>query len=203
MRVIIANSIRQERTNTVFVLSYTFAGVASQERVGEGTIMAKKEKRLLCERPIEQGGASNHATRGARPVRSVTVNVTESPLGWLFARGFISQRQYDAGERLRCDWERAQLSPRVTMAWDATPVARGRGGSAIKPDLNGAQIDAKRRFDDAIATAGPGLAAILWRIVCAGEGMREAETALGWPARAGKLVLTFALDRVADYYGVR
>jgi hypothetical protein len=30
--------------------------------------------------------------------------------------------------------------------------------------------------------------------------MREAETALGWPARAGKLVLKMALDRVADYY---
>jgi Domain of unknown function (DUF6456) len=39
--------------------------------------------------------------------------------------------------------------------------------------------------------------------VCAGEGMRDAETALGWPARAGKLVLAFALDRVADYYRVR
>ena len=32
--------------------------------------------------------------------------------------------------------------------------------------------------------------------------MREAETALGWPARAGKLVLRFALDRVADYYRI-
>ena len=36
--------------------------------------------------------------------------------------------------------------------------------------------------------------------VGAGEGMRDAETALGWPARAGKLVLTLALDRVADHY---
>jgi hypothetical protein len=135
-----------------------------------------------------------------RPVRSVTVNVTESPLGWLRARGLVTQRQYDAGERLRSDWERAQLAPRVTMAWDAAPVARGRGGSGDKPDLTGAQIDARRRFDHAIASAGPGLADILWRIVCAGEGMRDAETALGWPARAGKLVLTFALDRVAAYY---
>jgi hypothetical protein len=33
--------------------------------------------------------------------------------------------------------------------------------------------------------------------------MRQAETALGWPARAGKLVLTIALDRVAAYYRVR
>jgi hypothetical protein len=129
--------------------------------------------------------------------------MAESPLGWLFARGLVSQRQYDAGERLRSDWERAHLSSRVTMAWDAAPIARGRGGSAPEPDLGGAQIDARRRFDDAIACAGPGLSDILWRIVCAGEGMREAETALGWPARAGKLVLTLALDRIADYYRIR
>jgi len=132
----------------------------------------------------------------------VTVNLTESPLGWLFVRGLVNQRQFDAGERLRSDWERAELAPRVTMTWDAAPVARGRGGSAVGPDLTGAQIDAKRRFEAAIACAGPGLADILWRVVCAGEGMRDAETALGWPARAGKLVLTFALDRVAAYYSI-
>lgn len=155
------------------------------------------QPRLLAERAIDDGIASGH-----RSGRSVTVNMTESPLGWLFARGLLSQRQYDAGERLRGDWERAQLAPRVTMAWDAAPVARGRGGSAAEPDLTGAQIDARRRFDDAITNAGPGLADILWRVVCAGEGMRDAETALGWPARAGKLVLTFALDRVAAYYRI-
>lgn len=154
--------------------------------------------RLLDERSID--GRTDVAVR---PARSVTVNMAESPLGWLFARGFVSQRQFDAGERLRSDWERAQLAPRVTMAWDSAPVARGRGGAAVAPDLNGAQIDAKRRFNGAIAHAGTGPADILWRVVCAGEGMREAETALGWPARAGKLVLSFALDRVADYYRVR
>jgi len=133
----------------------------------------------------------------------VTINGAESPLGWLFARGMLTQRQYDAGERLRADWERAQLAPRVTMAWDSAPVARGRGGSAPEIDLSGAQLDARRRFADAVASAGPGLTDILWRVVCAGEGMREAESALGWPARAGKLVLTIALDRIADYYRVR
>lgn len=161
------------------------------------------QRRLLSERSVDQGIASSAEMPGVRPIRSVTVNMTESPLGWLRARGLVSQRQFDAGERLRCDWERAQLAPRVTMAWDAAPVARGRGGAAVEPDLNAAQIDAKRRFDDAIASAGPGLADILWRIVCAGEGMRDAETALGWPARAGKLVLSFALDRIAAYYRIR
>ena len=156
-----------------------------------------RERGLKGEPVVERGGQSR------RTARSVTVNLAESPLGWLFARGLVTQRQFDAGERLRYDWERAQLAPRVTMAWDAAPLARSRSGSAPEVDLSGAQIDARRRFDHAVASAGPGLADILWRVVCAGEGMRDAETALGWPARAGKLVLTFALDRVADYYRIR
>jgi hypothetical protein len=62
------------------------------------------------------------------------------------------------------------------------------------------QLAAKRRFDAAVAVVGEGLADVLWRVVCAGEGMREAERALGWPARAGRVVLTIALDRLADHY---
>lgn len=161
----------------------------------------KAQGRMLSERSLESGIRSDRAMP-VRPARSVTVNAAESPLGWLLSRGLVTRRQFDAGERLRSDWERAQLSPRVTMSWDAAPVSRGRRGSADDPDLNGAQIDARRRFDAAIASAGPGLSDVLWRVVCAGEGMRDAETALGWPARAGKLVLTFALDRVADFYRV-
>jgi hypothetical protein len=164
--------------------------------------MAGKGQRILRERAIE-GEVPGRSIGGGRPIRSVTVNTAESPLGWLFVRGHVSQRQFDAGERLRSDWERAQLAPRVTMAWDSAPIASGRGGSAPQPDLSGAQIDARRRFDDAISSAGPGLADILWRVVCAGEGMRDAETALGWPARAGKVVLTLALDRIANYYRIR
>ena len=165
--------------------------------------MARSQTRLLGEREIAADVGAEAVRGQSRPSRSLTVNVAESPLGWLLAHGHVTRRQFDAGERLRSDWERAQLAPRVTMAWDAAPVARGRGGASAGMDLNGAQLDARRRFDQAIAAAGPGLADILWRIVCAGEGMRDAETALGWPARAGKVVLTLALDRIADYYRVR
>jgi hypothetical protein len=61
-------------------------------------------------------------------------------------------------------------------------------------------LDAKRRFNEAISAAGPGLSDILWRVVCAGEGVPEAEKGLGWPLRSGRLVLTLALDRIAAYY---
>ena len=129
-------------------------------------------------------------------------NLAESPLGWLFSRGLLTSAQFDAGERLRADWERAQLGPRVTMTWDSVPIARSRGRAAPDRVASDSQIDAKRRFDAALAEAGPGLSDILWRIVCAGEGMRDAESALGWPARAGRLVLTLALDRVARFYRI-
>lgn len=162
--------------------------------------MPASVQRLLQERSFEGSTVGEASASAAVGRRTVTVNLAESPLGWLRSRGLVSQRQFDAGERLRLDWERAQLAPRVTMGWDCAPVSAGRGGAAPGLDLSGAQVDAKRRFEAAIGHAGPGLADILWRVVCAAEGMRDAESALGWPARAGKLVLTIALDRIADYY---
>jgi hypothetical protein len=83
------------------------------------------KSRLLAERPL-----TSERDRKGRPVRSVTVNLAESPLGWLHSRGHVSRRQFDAGERLRLDWERSQLPPRVTMSWDAAPIARSRGRGA-------------------------------------------------------------------------
>jgi hypothetical protein len=158
--------------------------------------------RLLVERAIDDEEAPKARSRRDRPACSVTVNLAESAIGWLHSRGLVTRRQFGAGGRLRGDWERAQLSARVTMAWDSAPISGRRGGSGSDVDLSGSQIDAKRRFHSAIDAAGPGLSDILWRVVCSGEGMREAETALGWPARAGKLVLTLALDRIADYYRI-
>ena len=150
------------------------------------------ERELTQEGPIRGSGA-----RGKR--RTVTVNLAESPLSWLHARGHIDDRLFDAGERLRADFERAQLGPRVTMRWD--PV---RSKSTGEQDLTASEraLAAKDRFDGALIEAGKGLSDILWRVVCGNEALPEAEKALGWPARSGKLVLRLALDRVADFYRI-
>lgn len=155
-------------------------------------------KPILAERELTVEGPRRQSGDAARR-RSVTVNLAELPLGWLHARGHLDRRLFDAGERLRSDFERAQLAPRVTMRWD--PVRIAGGG---EPDLTQGerQIAAKERFEGALAAAGRGLEDILWRVVCACESLPDAERALAWPARSGKLVLRIALERVADFYRI-
>lgn len=159
------------------------------------------DPRILAERAHPADGELRTSANPARRrARSVTVNLSESPLGWLHARGHLSDRQFDAGEKLRADWERAHLAPRVTMRWDPTPVGGTKHPGPGVLDETEAQIFAKQRFADAIGHLGSDLSDIAWRIICGGEGTPLAEKNLGWPARSGKLVLKIALDRLADFY---
>ena len=150
------------------------------------------ERELTVEGPIRGSGAKGKT-------RTVTVNLAESPLSWLHARGHLDDRLFDAGERLRADYERAQMGPSVTMRWDPVRI-KGSGDHGLTHSER--QLAAKQRFDAALAEAGRGLEDILWRVVCAGEGLPDAERALGWPSRSGKLVLKLALDRVANSYRI-
>ena len=155
-------------------------------------------QRQLVERELSDDGPVKGLPRKGR--RSVTVNLAESPLSWLHARGHLSDAQLAAGECLRRDWEAAQLSPGVTMRWDPVRVQGGGADSGLHPCER--QLAARRRFEGATALAGPGLSDVLWRVVCAGETLPHAERELAWPVRSGKLVLRLALDRVAGFYGI-
>lgn len=158
-------------------------------------------QRHLVERELTPEGPRRKGMKcgGRRPVRSVTVNLAESPLVWLHARGHLSDRLLDAGEALRRDYETAQLPASITMRWDPVRV-KTTGERGLTPGER--QIAARRRFDAAIKAAGRGLEDILWRVVCAGEALPQAEKTLGWPARSGKLVLRIALERVAEFYRI-
>ena len=132
--------------------------------------------------------------------RAVAVNLAETPLAWLGKRRLLTLVQLAAGERLRDDFLRAGHAPRVTMRWDGAPSGGGARGCPPAHDPGLAAMTARARFDAAVAAAGPGLSDILWRVVCMGEGLETAERAMAWPARAAKLVLGLALDRVALFY---
>jgi hypothetical protein len=155
-------------------------------------------KRHLVERELTSEGPRRTGTARGRP-RTVTVNLAESPIAWLHARGYLDDRLFDAGERLRADYERAQLAPSITMRWDPVRIRTTADSGLTQGER---QIAAKARFDRAVAAAGPGLSDVLWRVVCAGEALPDAEKALAWPTRSGKLVLRFALERVAAFYRI-
>jgi len=160
---------------------------------------------------------AQHQLTGARNIeiapnslRKLTVNLTESPLGWLRHRKgadgnpLLSQQQYEAGERLRSDFEKAQMSPRITSDITAPMTSSsskraGNTGNAIA--LRDAAIAAKQRFFKALDTVGTDLCDVLIEVCCHLKGMDEAEKHLSLPQRSGKIVLQIALTRLGQHYG--
>ena len=164
----------------------------ARKSIGIEEIAAEPMNRLLATRTLSPADAIDR--------RTVTVNLAESPLAWLARRNLVSRQQFVASERLRHDFMVAGQAPRVTMRWDPAPMGRSAGGGGLDPTTS--QISARQRFDAAVAAVGPGLTDVLWRVICIGEGLETAERALGWPNRAGKVVLKLALDRLVAHYRI-
>jgi hypothetical protein len=163
------------------------------ERLDSAADPFARQNRQLVQRTCKIDGKSH----------KVTLNLADNPLAWLVRRKLLSPAQLEAGDRLRTDYALSHAAPRVTMNWSAPPLGNTRRGAPEGLDPTLAQIAARRRFDAAVAAVGSGLSDVLVRVVCEGEGLETAEKALSWPARAAKLVLGFALDRLVLHYGIR
>lgn len=124
------------------------------------------------------------------------MNPAESPLLWLARRGMVNATQLTAGERLRTDFTRAQLTPRVTSRW--TEV-RGAGSPEAFSDM---VLAAKLRLARAMTAVGPELSGVLLDVCCFLKGLELVERERQWPARTAKVVLGLALDRLAAHYGL-
>ncbi|MGK2740266.1 DUF6456 domain-containing protein [Tepidicaulis sp. LMO-SS28] len=161
----------------------------------------------------EDAFRAQHQLREKRAVsggegRHVTVNSGEDTLGWLRrrkgpdGRPLISAAQYEAGEKFCRDFTLGGLTPHVTKDWSLVlPADRQRRGPPSGLPGDGAMA-ARRRFAKAVEEVGPGLSDVLIAVCCHLQGLEMAERDLGWPRRAGKLVLTLALDRLAAHYGL-
>lgn len=168
---------------------------------------------MLAEVENEASGLGGGAGTVDAPERSAMDNggrrarygLVESPLVALARRRdkdgsrFLTADLVRAGERLREDFELAQMAPRVTQNWDhflshvdeqARPSAsRGYDGEA-----------ARLRVMAALRDLGPGLGDVVLRCCCYMEGLERAEKKMGWSARSGKIVLRIALQRLKRHY---
>lgn len=138
----------------------------------------------------------------------VLVDLAESPLAWLArrrgrdGRAMIEPAQLMAGERLRLDFTRALMTPRMTADWSGT-AGRNRGRAAAGGlQVSEAVLAAKDRLSRALDAAGPEFAGPLLDVCCFLKGIEQVEQERGWPARAGKVVLCLGLDRLARHYGL-
>ena len=138
----------------------------------------------------------------------LAVDDGESPLGWLARRKgrdgkpLIEPVQLLAGERLRGDFTRAQLTPRVTSNWDAS-AARARGaGSGAGASFADTVIAARERVRRALDAVGPEFSGLLLDVCCFLKGLEDVERERRWPSRSGKVVVQLGLDRLARHYGL-
>ena len=137
----------------------------------------------------------------------VLLDLDESPLAWLARRRgrdgktFIDAAQLLAGERLRADFTRAQMTPRMSADWSGMPRSGQRGGGSGGSASEVALI-AKQRLANAMEAVGPEFSGMLMDVCCFLKGMEQVEQERGWPARTGKVVLVLGLDRLARHYGI-
>lgn len=140
--------------------------------------------------------------------RGVTVNDAESPLAWLARRSgrdgrpLIEPQQFQAGERLRADFTRANVMPRMGTDWSSPAGRSGRGGGGSPGSFTETMIAARQRVRHALDAVGPEFSGLLLDVCCFLKSLAEIERERGWPARSGKLVLQFGLDRLARHYGL-
>ncbi|MBE1282299.1 MAG: helix-turn-helix domain-containing protein [Rhodobacteraceae bacterium] len=190
--------------------------ITSAGRSALGQMLAEAENRA---RAVKEGGFAEAQAQfsgktrafgektvpdeGGKP-RRVRYNMAESPLTALARRKdkdgqpFLGDDLVRAGERLREDFELAQMGPRVTQNWEGFLTGGVRsGGTGASTD---GPTGARDRVARALTDLGPGLSDVALRCCCYLEGLETAEKQMGWSARSGKIVLRIALQRLKRHY---
>lgn len=164
--------------------------------MAEAVMPFADQHRTWGERNVAEGGQS----------RRMRVNLSESPVAVLGRRRdkdgqpFLTADLVQAAERLREDFELAQMGPRVAQNWERFLTAGDR--VAFRPDAGGGEgpSRARERVAEALRDLGPGLGDVALRVCCFLEGIEAAERRMGWAARSGKIVLRIALQRLKRHY---
>lgn len=138
--------------------------------------------------------------------QTARVNALESPLGAIArlkeksGQAFLTPEAVAAGERLHADFTRAQLQPRLTMAYEPRLASKTRGGAGGTADLSDTALAARMRVGRAMEAIGPELCGVALDVCCFQKGLELVERERQWPARSAKLMLRAALMTLARHY---
>jgi len=178
---------------------------AGRVALRELTAKTENHARALAEGPVSYTGAPSGVGTWDNRTTSTRAPTHDSPVLALSRRKdrdghpFLSRAMVRASERLREDFELAQLGRRGAAAtppdWTAMLEA-----IANDQDLEVGGNDAAKQVRAALVFLGPGLSEVALRCCCLLEGLEVTEKHMGWAARSGKVVLRIALQRLILHY---
>jgi hypothetical protein len=119
-------------------------------------------------------------------------NRTQTILDRYLLRQQITERQYDAGNKIYRQWRASGSQVSVT----------GRYGPRLghSPEKSEYQIDMRRRVDLAMRDVGAQLSAVVVHVCLCDLPARDWAISAGGAPQAGIVVLRLALDALADHY---
>lgn len=202
-------------SHRVFPVQFVSALVSSGALEHEGGVLRRTEagnamlRRLSAE---DDGHAAQHRVLESRVVEGVEgkparalVNLADSPLA-RFARRkgedgkpYLRPEHVEAGERLRADFERAQIRQRVTVNWDVS-ARQGPGQGGGQATITDAAIAARSRWNAAVAALTSDFGDAVVDLCCFDKGLSEIEADRGWPRRSGKIMLRAGLELLHRHY---
>ncbi|WP_166415614.1 DUF6456 domain-containing protein [Cochlodiniinecator piscidefendens] len=202
--------IKCSKSGKITQYEVTPAGIAALKRMLSEQEAAKSgfhdSQAMFGDQHREWGTRDITEGESERP-RTIRYNLAESPLAGLARRKdktgqpFLTDDLVSAGERLREDFELAQMGPRVSQNWEKFLTGGGgRGGISGDNRIGEGPSAARDRVSKALADLGPGLGDVALRCCCYLEGIEAAEKRMGWSARSGKIVLRIALQRLKLHY---
>lgn len=203
------------RLGTISVSRVSFDGLVRRSLVAatDGVAGLTPAGRAAFARMRDRNCLSQHVEIGTMPVelpegrREAVANLSESPLAQLArrkskdGRPFLDPREFRAGERLRADYTRGQLLPRLGANWSAAGSSgRPIGTPGASAELTDGAVAARQRVNAALAAVGPELGGLLVDVCCFLKGLETVEIERAWPARSSKVVLRTALAALARHY---
>jgi hypothetical protein len=171
---------------------------------GRGASASKRRSSGAFDAPQRELGTASVVVKGK--TSEAIINLAESPLAQLMRRRskqgmpFLSRAEFEAGERLRADYTRGQIMPRLGANWTASVASGRRGADNGIAELTESALAARMRVDRAVAAVGPELSGVLIDICCFLKGLELVEKERGWPVRSAKLMLKTALGALSRHY---
>ncbi len=190
-----------QSSGTGKVLRYT---ITAAGRSALSHMLAEEANAAQGFAEAQQGFSGAPASKVAQIANGGRFSSADSPLVALARRKdregapFLHSALVSAGERLREDFELAQMGTEHVPQWAC--FLRDAGRQTYESDSGSTAETARVRVSEALCDLGDGLADVALRCCCYLEGLETIEKQLGWSARSAKIVLRIALGRLRDHY---